>query len=374
MNKRRLIIVRIFIVKFASDLREFCQLLFNYLKKKILTLLFFFESNKNILVRFFLMKRGRYSRPFLHIAAILVVGVGVMIAPFLADTYPIFSSKANEPLNLSSSEAKQSITVDNNVFQTEISQKPRSKTITYIVEKGDTLSTIAEKFGISVDTIKWSNDLRSESLTVGDELKILPVTGIEHKVVKGETVYAIAKKYNTNPQQIVDFPFNDFANPETFSLVEGQMLLVPDGIKPSEQPVIRRQTYIAQGPITVSGAGFAWPLGGLITQFSSWYHTALDIAAPIGTPIMAARSGRVISMSTGTWDFGYGNNVIVDHGDGYQTLYSHMSTVNVGAGDDVTGGKTMIGAVGMTGRTTGPHLHFEIRRNGAPINPLPFLQ
>ena len=320
------------------------------------------------------MKRGRYSRPFLHIAAILVIGIGVMIAPFLADTYPIFSSKANEPLNLNSSEAKQSITVDNNVFQTEISQKPRNKTITYIVEKGDTLSTIAEKFGISVDTIKWANDLKSESLTVEDEIKIIPVTGVEHKVVKGETVYAIAKKYSSNPQQIVDFPFNDFANPETFSLVEGQMLLVPDGIKPSEQPVIRRQTYIAQGPITVSGSGFSWPLGGLITQFSSWYHAALDIASPIGTPIVAARSGRVISMSTGTWDFGYGNNVIIDHGDGYQTLYSHMSAVNVGAGDNVTGGKTVIGAIGMTGRTTGPHLHFEIRQNGTLLNPLPFLQ
>lgn len=373
MNKRFLF-VKNFLVKLFYDFIDFLRLLFFYLRKKILIVVFFFEKNKNFLVKFFLMKRGRYNRPFLHISAIGVLTLGVLIAPFLAETYPIFSSN-NDSLKINAAEAQeQSINVDNNVFQTEISQKPRSTVITYRVEKGDTLSTVAQKFNISVETIKWENDLKGEDLSVGDELRILPVVGIAHKVSKGESVYTIAKKYSTNPQQIVDFPFNDFANPETFSLVEGQILIVPDGVKPSEQPVFRRQTYLVQGPVSISTAGFSWPISGLITQFSSWYHTALDLAAPVGTPIVAARSGRVVKASAGTWDGGYGNNIVIDHADGYQTLYSHLSTFGVGVGNDVVGGKTIIGAIGMTGRTTGPHVHFEIRRGGALVNPLPYLQ
>ena len=334
-----------------------------------------FEKNKNILVKFFTMKRGRYNRPFLHLTAMSVLGIGVLIAPFLTDTYPVFSSNASISAKLASDAQEQSIIIDNNVFQTDISQKPRDKTITYTVEKGDTLSTIAKKFGISTDTIRWANDLTSDNISIGDELKILSVTGIAHKVAKGDSVYTIAKKYDTNPQQIVDFPFNDFANPETFSLVEGQILIVPDGIKPSEQPTfIKRQVYIAQGPVSFSSEGFTWPLRGGISQFASWYHMAIDITSPIGTPIVAAKSGRVIKASSGTWDGGYGNNIIIDDGNGYETLYSHLSGFNVGLGDSVNGGKTVIGWVGLTGRTTGAHLHFEIRRNGGLVNPISYLQ
>ncbi|MCL5970800.1 MAG: LysM peptidoglycan-binding domain-containing protein, partial [Patescibacteria group bacterium] len=188
------------------------------------------------------MKRGRYNRPFLHLTAMAVLGVGVLIAPFLTDTYPVFSSNSPISKDLTGEGSSQSVMVDTDVFKTETSEKPRDKVVSYTIEKGDTLSTISKKFNVSVETIKWTNDLKSDDLSVGDELKILPVTGILHKVSKGDTVYTIAKKYDTNPQQIVDFPFNDFANPETFSLVEGQMLVVPDGVMPSEKPsVIRRQ-------------------------------------------------------------------------------------------------------------------------------------
>lgn len=321
------------------------------------------------------MKRGRYNRPFLHLTTMAVLAVGVIIAPFLADTYPIFSPNNSMAKITSFSEnQQQSISVDENVFHTRVSQKPRDKVISYTVEQGDTLSTITKKFQISTDTIKWANDLSGDSITVGDELKILPVSGVLHKVSKGDTVYTIAKRYDTNPQQIVDFPFNDFANPETFSLVEGQLIIVPDGTPPTEKPTIRRQTYLVQGPISVSSAGFVWPLRGEISQFASWYHMALDITSPVGTPLIAARSGRVVKASTGGWDYGYGNNVTIDHGDGFQTHYAHMSTVNVSVGDNVVGGRTVIGAVGMTGRTTGPHVHFEMYKAGVLVNPLPYLQ
>ncbi len=375
MHKRRLLGLIFPAKKFLAGFPVFLGVFSAYLKSKLVGFSIIFESNKNILVRFFMMKRGRYSRPFLHLSALAVLTVGVIVAPFLASTYPVFSQNSTNSAVISSS-AAQSIVVGENVFQTNISQKPRDKVITYTVQKGDTISTVAQKFGISTETIKWANDLTSDSLAVGDTLSILPVTGVAYKVASGDTVYTIAKKFNTDPQKIVDFPFNDFANPETFSLVTGQILIVPDGIKPSEQLYYKPQVYIAQGPSSTSfsGSGFTWPVHGIVTQFASWYHMALDIAAPYGTPIVAAKSGTVASVSTGSWDYGYGNDVIVDHGGGYKSLYAHMEAVNVSAGQHVVGGSTVIGWIGLTGRTTGPHVHFEIRVNNVTQNPLPFLQ
>lgn len=313
------------------------------------------------------MKRGRYSRPFLHIATLSVITLGIIFSPLVASTYPIFS-KGSTAASIGGAQ-NQSIILGDNAFGTEISQKPRDKVITYRVQRGDTLSSIAKKYGISVETIKWANDLTGDSLTVGDDLKILPVTGISYKVVSGDTIYTIAKKLKTDPQKIVDFPFNDFANPETFSLVAGQTLIVPDGIKPSEQQFYKPTVYLAHGPSAPASGGFTWPVQGIITQFASWYHMALDIAAPVGTPIVAANSGTVVKVDVGSYDGGYGNNVYIDMGNGYESHYAHMSSVNVSAGQSVVGGSTVVGWIGLTGRTTGPHLHFEILRNGVLINP-----
>ena len=355
---------------------SFLEYFFYYSKKKIIDFSHLFERNKNRLVKFFLMKRGRYNRPFLHLTTMGVLGLGVLVAPYLADTYPIFASNASSVDLKDASSQEQSIIVGENVFQTIRSDKPRDTVITYTVEKGDTLSTIGKKFGVSTETIKWENDLLSDNVNVGDTLRILPVSGIAHKVGPGETVYTIAKKYDTEAQKIVDFPFNDFVNPETFSLVSGQMLIVPDGIKPSEQTTTpRRPIYIAQGPASsVSAGGFTWPLRGGISQSPSWYHMALDITDPIGTPIYAAQNGTVTSISLGTWDGGYGNNVWISNGAGLDSHYAHMSGANVSIGQQVVAGRTVVGWVGMTGRTTGPHLHFEIRRGGVLVNPLSYLQ
>ncbi len=321
-----------------------------------------------------MIKRGRYNRPFLHVSAMGVLGIGVIVAPFLADQYPIFSSSNSASSLMTLAQAEQSIAVDNDVFKTQISQKPRDKAIIYTVQKGDTVSTIAQKFDVSEDTIRWENNMTNDNLTIGDELKIPPVTGIVHKVTKGETVYSIAKYYDTDAQAIVDFPFNEFANPQTFTLVEGQTLVVPNGVKPSEKPVVRRQ-YIVQGPAgPLSSAGFTWPVHGAISQFPAWYHMALDITSPVGTPIVAAQDGTVTQASVGTWDGGYGTSIVINNGAGFASHYAHLSGVNVNVGDAVVAGKTVIGWIGMTGRTTGPHIHFEIMRNGALVNPLSYLQ
>lgn len=310
----------------------------------------------------------------MHIAAMGVLVIGIIASPLIGEDYPIFSQGSTP--SASAQGPKESIIVGDNVFSTNISQKPRDKVITYTVQKGDTLSTIARKFGVSVETIQWENDISGENITVGDDLRILPVTGIAYKVGSGETIYSIAKKLDTEPQKIVDFPFNDFANPETFSLVVGQTLIVPDGIKPSEQPtyVRPRQVFIAQGNSSVSSAGFAWPIRGGISQYPVWYHMALDITDPVGTPIVASTNGTVSSVNVGTYDGGYGNNVYIDAGNGYQTHYAHMSSVTVSPGQSVSAGRTVIGYVGLSGRTTGAHLHFEVLQNGVLVNPLGFLQ
>ena len=357
----------------VSEFSSFCQFFLSYLKKKIITVSSFFEKNKNTLVKLFTIKRGRYNRPFMHLAAMGVLAIGVMVSPFLAETYPVFSQNKENTLQIGSAAAAESIIVGANVFQTDISEKPRSEVLEYTVKPGDTLSTIANAHGISVETIRWANDLVNDNISVNDTLKILPVTGVSYKVVKGDTVYSIAKKLDTDPQKIVDFPFNDFANPETFTLVEGQMLMVPDGIKPSDRPAIRRQVYIASGPTTLSALGFTWPAHGIVSQFASWYHMALDITGSIGTPIVASHNGVVSHISSGVWDGGYGTNVIVKNGD-VETLYAHLSGINVSIGQEVTAGSSVLGWIGMSGRTTGPHVHFEVRKSGALVNPLPYLQ
>lgn len=364
---------------FAKHIVEFAEFFFlYYLKRKIVIFSRFFEKNKNRLVHLFMMKRGRYNRPFLHLTTMGVLGLGVLIAPYLADTYPIFSSQAASNLNLAQSNTKdQSIVVGDNVFSTDVSNKPRDSIITYTVQKGDTISNVAQKFGISTDTIKWENDLDSDALSVGDQLKILPVTGTSYKVNKGDTVYTIAKKFDTDAQKIVDFPFNEFANPETFSLVEGEVLIVPDGVKPSEQSTYRstrqqQQVTIANGPVPVAKSGWVFPVGGLITQYPSWYHMALDIAGPIGSAVHAAHAGTVARVSVGSYDTGYGNNVWINDGDGIRTHYAHLNSVSVSVGQQVNAGD-VIGARGNTGRSTGPHTHFEVEVNGVLVNPLGYV-
>lgn len=361
-----------FITSFAKELKEFLHFIQIYFRGKTIFLSTTFEKSKNAIVKTLLLKRGRLNRIFLHISAMVIFSIGALISPILSESNPFTHSGSAISLADSYSEGEETLTFDD-VFETQESKKPRDKVIEYNIQKGDTLSTIAKRFGISTDTIKWENTLPSDSITVGETLRILPVSGIAHKVDRGDTVYSIAKKYDTNPQGIVDFPFNDFANPQTFSLVEGQILIVPEGIKPEEKPVIVRRRFFASGPVEVSGAGFTWPLRGSINQFYVWYHPGIDIGADVGAPIVAAQSGKVVGAYTFGWHGGYGIHTIVEGDNGYTTLYAHMSGLNVGVGERVTAGSTLLGWVGMSGRTTGAHLHFEIRGGGL-LNPLSFLR
>ena len=356
-----------------SEFASFLLFLSSYTKDKVFFFSNIFEKNKNTVVKSILIKRGKRNRFFLHVSAMAVLSFGVLISPFITENNPFSENENLLSFAQDITDQPQSL-APQDVFHTQLSEKPRSEIISYTVQKGDTLSGIAKKFGISEDTIKWRNSLRADTITVGDTLEVLPVTGVAHKVASGDTIYSIAKKYSSNPQSIVDFPFNDFADPQTFSLVIGQNIIVPEGVQPEAAPIyVARRTLIATGPVTISGAGFTWPIHGTMNQYYSWYHKAVDLGAPVGTPIVAAHSGTVSEAIAGGWNYGYGTHVIISGDNGYQSMYAHMSALGVSSGQRVVAGSTIVGWVGMTGRTTGPHLHFEIRSGGGFLNPLSFL-
>lgn len=355
-----------------EDLRDFAKTWYVYVARIIYRVFGWFEGGKDLVAGGLYKQRGRFARPFVHIGLAALVGMGIVLAPVVASSFP--GVTADSLRDISPSEVVRSITDD--ATTTQISDKVRDKIIDYEVQSGDTVSRIATKFGVDSDSIRWENNLTSvNDIHPGQKLRILPVPGVSHKVARGETIYTIAKKYNANPQAIVDFPFNTFADDETFGLTVGQVLIVPDGKKPNEIPW-SPTLYVAQttpnaGQVSATGQ-FVWPIGGVITQRFSWYHPGMDIAAAFGTPILAADSGRVFVAG---WpdNSGYGNRVMIDHGNGYITLYGHMSKILVTAGQTVRRGD-QIGLEGSTGRSTGPHLHFEIRRNGVHLDPLGFLR
>jgi LysM repeat protein len=199
----------------------------SYTKDKVFFFSNIFEKNKNTVVKSILIKRGKRNRFFLHVSAMAVLSFGVLISPFITENNPFSENENLLSFAQDITDQPQSL-APQDVFHTQLSEKPRSEIISYTVQKGDTLSGIAKKFGISEDTIKWRNSLRADTITVGDTLEVLPVTGVAHKVASGDTIYSIAKKYSSNPQSIVDFPFNDFADPQTFSLVIGQNIIGPE--------------------------------------------------------------------------------------------------------------------------------------------------
>lgn len=339
---------------------------------KVLHLSFIrFESSKSVLATFLYRQRGKHAKRFVHSGMAGLAALGVVIAPVIADEFP---GTALDPWDIPSSTSVLSTSVEKTGISTDISAKTRDKIIDYTVLEGDTISSIAEKFGVSTDTVLWQNNLgEKDRIKPGQILEILPVSGISHKVGKGDTVYSIAKKYDTSPQSMVDFPFNSFANDETFELAIGQILIVPDGVKPAVKqtaPRIRQITPDA-GTVVASGS-FVWPVSGSISQNFAWYHKGIDIANRASPDILAADNGKVVVAG---WPdgYGYGNRVIIDHGNGYRTLYGHLSRIYVNPGQSVTRGSA-IGKMGSTGRSTGIHLHFEVIKDGVYLNPLGVLR
>ena len=257
---------------------------------------------------------------------------------------------------------------------------------TYVVEPGDTISGIAQRFSVSQDTIIWANDLRGTTIQIGQELVILPISGVLHTVKKGDTISGLAEKYEADAYDI-----ESYNGLEEGAILEiGTQITIPYGSLPKPQVTVARTTR-SGGSSQTSGATAqvwtnsrtVWHNGVRTTGLRNtggpnydWYYTkpilgyprsrglhgnnSVDWAAPAGTPIQAAAAGTVNIAKYGGWNGGYGKYVVINHDNGTQTLYAHMSRVAVLPGQTVPNGQT-IGYVGTTGNSTGNHLHFEVR-------------
>lgn len=272
-------------------------------------------------------------------------------------------------------------------------QKPKNGTISiYLVREGDTLSSVAKLFDVTPGTILSANDLPSASkLQVGEKLVILPITGINYTVKKGDTLASIAKKYGGDVGEIESYNSIDDS-----SLAVGSTILIPNGeasapaasnassksgtgvASKSGSTRVLKSSYASGDVIpdaynpsepshNVGPVGSASEISYYISPLSHYIQTqgihgynAVDLAAPSGTPILAAATGDIVVARAGGWNGGYGSYVVIEHDNGSQTLYSHMSKVAAYDGEHVVQGQ-VIGYVGKTGEATGPHVHFEIR-------------
>lgn len=269
---------------------------------------------------------------------------------------------------------------------TEVDYKLRTEAISYTVESGDSVFSIASKFDISPESLLWSNyDVLADdphSLAIDQVLKIPPTNGIWYQWKANDTVESVAARYKVDPNDILLWFGNelDITNPV---IKKDTYVMVPGGQREFQQWVV---PTIARGPAGVStnilgpgscdtsgigayGTGtFVWPASNHYISGNDYWsgHLAIDIAAGMGAPIYAADSGMVVY--AGWITGGYGNMVMVDHGNGYQTLYAHLSSISTFCGASVYQG-SIVGFGGSTGNSTGPHLHFEVRYLGGFINP-----
>ncbi len=359
-----------------QDVLSFAKFLHKYLRIRGYNWFAKFEVIKDVLVDLLYKKRGKYARPLLHFGTIGLIFLVIILGPvLLAQAEEAEGGQANGSGILTNSSYMSNFTT---LQAEEVRQYRGGEVITHAVQEGETLSTIAQRYGVQVDTLLWENDLTEKSkIKPGQELRILPIDGVRHKVKRGETLASVGKKYgleDSATQAIVDYPFNEFLNNETFELATGQYLIIPGGVPPKATVTQPKASYASvmtpdAGAVSASGS-FVWPASGRITQGYSFYHKAIDIANRSGGPILAS-DGGVVTVAGWPDNSGYGNRIIVDHGNGFVSLYAHLSVIQVRAGQRVNKGD-VIGQMGNTGRSTGTHLHFEIRQGGL-LNPLSFL-
>lgn len=266
--------------------------------------------------------------------------------------------------------------------ETSASVAPRTGALAYFVQEGDTLSTVAEQFDISLNTLLWANDLTVRSvLALGAELVILPVSGVEHTVKSGDTLLSIAGKYDVEAEEIQRY--NALASLDDLRI--GENLLVPGGTITAIVPA--RPTNVARiftptpstpapgtsdlEPVVAATGAMIWPTDlSVITQYYGWRHTGIDIDCGFNNDNYAAADG-VVQFSG--WKGGYGNTIEINHGNGLVTLYGHHASLYVSAGQQISKG-TPVGRCGTTGRSTGTHIHFEVKLNGRFQNPLEYIR
>ena len=255
-------------------------------------------------------------------------------------------------------------------------QKLLDEITEYTVQNGDTISGIARKFGISINTILWENNMRARDyIRPGQTLTVLPTSGIRHTIKRGESLGRIASKYNIEVENIL--AFNQIADPG--KIQPGQKLLIPEGTPllsapqaPAQKSIVQR--LLPQKPAEVAHdiTGMIWPTPGkVVTQYWNWRHNGLDIDGVTGDPIYSVADGKIV---TSGWNSGgYGLQVIIDHGNGVTTRYAHCSKLLHKIGTNLKQGDVAC-LMGSTGRSTGSHLHFEVMVNGVRRNPMQYVK
>ena len=285
---------------------------------------------------------------------LLVVSFGRIQAPSLerASNQPL-----DQPLLTAADSPAESLALpEYQVREAESGSQSSGEMRTYTVQQGDTVSAIAARHYMEMWPLLWTNELDADqTIRPGQELRIPPVPGAGRTVKEGDTLESLAKKFDVDPEVIVNA--NEL-QPGT-QLVVGTYLFVPGG----RLPIPELTPGYATGRLQ-------WPARGWISAYYTTGHPAIDIAAAHGVPIYAADGGIV---SRAGWYGNYGNQVVINHRNGFVTSYSHLSSFEVGAGQLVAKG-SVIGYNGSTGYSTGPHLHFEVIRNGYYVNPLDFLR
>ncbi len=230
----------------------------------------------------------------------------------------------------------------------------------YTVRPGDSLSQIADMFNVTTNTIMWANDLtKATEIQPGETLVILPIAGVRHIVKSGDTISTIAKKYEGDMEEILSY--NQLATAD--DLVVGDTLIIPGGAMLHSAPTrlaASAQPVSVSGAVSSGGGGFSHPAPGAVKTQGIHGYNAVDLAGSNGSAIRAAAAGEVIVAKSSGWNGGYGNYLVVRHSNGSQTLYAHLSSLSVGVGAYVGQGE-VIGGMGNTGRSTGTHLHFEVR-------------
>ncbi len=360
---------------------EFFWALVRYFLKKIkdlmkllsLTALFsqkFPGKIKDYLIKKLIWSRGKLGRPIANLAVMTIAFFVFTFGEVLNSTRFVSGGEIDPDYLTYTSDIIPNVQTATTLVP---ESRKRAESFEYTVAEGDTLSSIGEKFKISVDAIKYVNNLTDYSiLGIGQTITIPPVSGLIHTIEEGDTLASIAEKYDVPTQAIADFNYIL----DTSKLAVGTELVIPGAKVP--QPVIPLVTVpsistVPAGapPATPSQNFCVWPTTTrILTQYFSWYHNGVDISKPSNMgfpPIYACRSGTVVRAG---WDpFGLGLHVRIDHGNGYETVYGHMSSLYVSYGQHVSRGE-VIGLMGSTGRSTGPHVHFMVKYYGVPQNPL----
>ena len=263
-------------------------------------------------------------------------------------------------------------------LKTKLTEGPGYKVTEYVVQRGDSPWSIAQKFDLKPETILWGNlqlNAAAGSLKAGDRLSILPVDGVLHVAEEGDTLEKLESLHGTPVQEILEYLGNDFDLTQPSQLIPGQQIIIPNGTSPivwSEAQIPAASQGGSAGNVQNLGTGyFSWPVNGYSLTQEYWSgHPGIDLATGFRQPVFASDSGTVVFSN---WDdTGYGYFIIIDHGNGYKTTYGHNEANLVSVGQTVMQGQ-QIAESGNTGNSTGNHLDFRILYNGVFLNPLNYL-